>query len=467
MQITIYSNFSKEANSTKQPSGGTVKNCTLKEDTSILNPVFILEVTDVSINYVSWFIGGITRYYFVTDVVFLSNTTIELHCKSDPMATFKAAIGLSSQYVTRAASAYDPSIVDNLYPTIAKTNTGKISFDAMHAQVVNTGCYVLGVLGGGPGAVDGVKYYILSPAQFADLMDFMTDDVRSGILDAPVTEISKALQKELLNPYQYIASCMYFPFSIGSAQVSQNLRFGWWEYDYALDYIDPTSENDTRAHFAADFTLIMHPQAGNTGGENSYLLSSPYTKLLLHCYGFGDVPLDATMFKGSYGAYAGHIDIWVDYFSGVGLLEVKNGNNVVISRNWAQFGVPVQMSQVTQSLLNSAVSAVSTAGAILQGNFIGMLSGVGDAVQGMLPQVIKSGAYGSRAQFMEVPTLTITHVYITDNDRTHHGSPLMATRSINSLSGYIQVERPDVDIVGTVQEKDEIIAYMQGGFYYE
>lgn len=463
MQITIYTGFSKESNSTKQPTGGTAVNVRLKENVSLINPVFILDTTDASINYVSWN----NRYYFVTDIVYIRATTIEIHCHVDVLATYKAQIGASSQFVTRSASAYDPSIVDNFYPTIAKTNTGKISFTQMHSQVVNTGCYVLGVLGGGPGAVDGVKYYILSPSQFADLMDFMTDDVRSGILDAPVTEISKALQKELLNPYQYISSCMYFPFEIGSAQVSQNLRFGWWEYDYSLDYIDPASVDDTRAHFASDFTLIMHPQAGNTGGENSYLLASPYTKLLLHCYGFGDIPLDATMFKGAYGAYAGHIDIWVDYFSGVGLLEVKNGNNVVVSRNWAQFGVPVQMSQVTQSLLNSAVSSVSTAGAILQGNFIGMLSGVGDAVQGMLPQVIKSGAYGSRAQFMEVPSLTVTHVYITDNDRVRHGSPLMATRTINSLSGYIQVEKPDVEITGTAAEKDEIISYMQNGFFYE
>ena len=52
-------------------------------------------------------------------------------------------------------------------------------------------------------------------------------------------------------------------------------------------------------------------------------------------------------------------------------------------------------------------------------------------------------------------------------DREHLGSPLMAKRTINTLSGYVQVERPDVDIIGTVQEKDEIVAYMQGGFYYE
>ena len=463
MNITIYSGFSKESNSTKQPTGGTQVNCTLKDNVSVINPVFVLDRTDSTINYVAW--GS--RYYFVTDIVFLRNTSIELHCKLDVLATHKSAIGSSSQYVTRSASRYDPAIVDTKYPTITKTNIIKTNLSTMHAQITDGGCYVIGILGGGTGALDGVKYFIMSPADFGALMDFMTDDVASGILDAPVTEISKALQKELINPYQYIVSCMYFPFTITSAQVSQNIKFGWWEYNASFDYIDPGDVDGTTAHFRDTFTISMHPQAGETGGATSYLLASPYTKLSLHCYAFGDIPLDPLMFKNVNGGYSGSVDIYIDYYSGVALLEVNNDNGAVVSRNWAQFGVPVQISQVTQSLLNGAVGAVSTAGAVLQGNFIGVLSGVGDAVQGMLPQVAKAGAYGSRAQFMETPCLTITHTYITSPDRTHNGAPLMDRVTINNLSGFIQVENPDVDIAGTLAEKDEIIGYMRNGFYYE
>ena len=52
MQITIFSGFSKEHNSTKQPSGGTVVNCYLKDDTSLINPVFVLDSANFSVNYV-------------------------------------------------------------------------------------------------------------------------------------------------------------------------------------------------------------------------------------------------------------------------------------------------------------------------------------------------------------------------------------------------------------------------------
>lgn len=464
MQITIYSGFSKEVNSTKQPTGGTAVNCCLKENTSVIKPVFILNGANFSTNYVSW--NG--RFYWVDDIVSIRNGAVELHCSVDVLASYKSQIGASTQYVTRAASRYDPSIVDNMYPTITKTNTLTNTFSTIHSQVTNGASYVLGVLGGGSSSVDGVKYYILTPSDFAALMNYLSDET-NGVLDAPVTEISKALQKELVNPFQYIVSCMYFPFTISSAQVSQALTFGWWTASgFVVDYIDPSDVNSCFATFRENFTISAHPQAGITGGETSYLLGAPYTKLLLHCYGFGDVPIDATLFKGSTtGTYNGKLEIYVDYFSGIGLLLVKNNSNAVVARNWAQFGVPVQISQSNQSLLNSAVGVISTTGAIAQGNFIGVLSGIGDAMQGMLPQVEKSGAYGTRAQFNEAPTLTITHTYITPVDRTRHGSPCMDTLTINSLSGYVQVEKPDVDITGTKEEKNQIAGFMESGFFYE
>lgn len=54
MQITLFSGFSKEHNSTKQPTGGTAVNCYLKDNTSLINPVFILDSADFSVNYVQW-----------------------------------------------------------------------------------------------------------------------------------------------------------------------------------------------------------------------------------------------------------------------------------------------------------------------------------------------------------------------------------------------------------------------------
>ena len=42
MVIECYSGFQKKPNSTKQPSGGSTKTVRLKDNCSVLNPVFLL-----------------------------------------------------------------------------------------------------------------------------------------------------------------------------------------------------------------------------------------------------------------------------------------------------------------------------------------------------------------------------------------------------------------------------------------
>ena len=50
MNIKVWSNFSKRKNSTKQPTGGSTITVTLKDQCSILSPVFILSTLDFTIS---------------------------------------------------------------------------------------------------------------------------------------------------------------------------------------------------------------------------------------------------------------------------------------------------------------------------------------------------------------------------------------------------------------------------------
>ena len=458
MQITIYSNFSKEANSTKQPSGGTAVNCTLKEDTSVLNPVFILDMTDASINYVSWVIGGITRYYFVTDVVYLRNTTIEVHCKSDPMATFKAAIGASSQYVTRAASASNNYIVDNLYPVTTDISYQAVEFSGLsgHFPINHGGYYVIGVVGQNTGL--GIDYYRMTPAEFSAFLRYMYG---GSYLDAPLTEISNELQKELVNPLQYIVSVQWYCCDIWNGVQVSSIPFGYWDAPCSAMRLTSLVQK-----YEDTLTLPAHPQTSGTDRE--YLYSNPYTRLTLSVLSFGDIALDPSWFAKD---KAVAIRVQVDYATGAGTMELfsrtSSGSGMRLMLVHGQIGVPMQISQINQNFIQYAVGIVSTAAAFATGNFMGTLSGVGDAAQGLLPQMNTVGSMASRVAFEYVPAIICTFRNIVSADTVRLGKPLMANRTINTLSGYVQVERPDVDIIGTVQEKDEIIAYMQGGFYYE
>jgi hypothetical protein len=88
--ITTYS-FSKKQNSTKVPtSSGTVHNTVLlKDPTSLIRPVFKLQGFNRTDNYVQWD----SRYYFIDDIVQLTNDIAEYHCSVDALASWKTGIG--------------------------------------------------------------------------------------------------------------------------------------------------------------------------------------------------------------------------------------------------------------------------------------------------------------------------------------------------------------------------------------
>lgn len=445
MQITLYSGFSKEHNSTKQPTGGSSVTCYLKENCSLIHPAFILDGASFSTNYVQW--GN--RYYFVDDVVSIRNSTVELHCSVDPLASWKTEIGASSQYVTRSASAYDPYCLDNLYPSENRCDVSSTALSGI--GIVGTGAYVVGVVTAGG---SGVKFYQMTPSTFASFMSFMFG---GNWLDAPLTELSKELQKELVNPFQYITSVMWYPFTV-SGGISEYIKFGYWESDIIAEYIGTAIRNQ---FFSTTINIPRHTQSATRG---KYLNGSPYTRHQINMYVWGSFPIDPTYFIDS-GTCA--LVVNIDMYTGVGVLSVSDPSGITIHRSVAQCGVPIQVSQITQSLINVGVNTVGAVASAVMGNPIGIASNIASAIYGIMPQLITEGAQGSNSGWMALPTLVSTFYILVSEDNTRNGRPLMANRTINTLSGYIQVENPDVDIPATTYEKDQIMSFMQSGFYYE
>ena len=444
MQITVFSGFSKEHNSTKQPTGGGAINCYLKEDTSLIHPVFILDSANFSINYVQW--GS--RYYFVDDIVSVRNSTVEVHCSVDALASWKTQIGSSSQYVSRAASKYDGYILDGLYPAENRVEVQSTSLSGI--GIVGTGSYVMGVVND---KGTGVRYYNLDTTTFKNLMTFMF----TGLwLDAPVTEISLQLQRELVNPFQYIVSIQWFPFSIGGA--SEEISFGYWDSGIYAEYIG----NDLRNKFFS--TTISIPRHNQSSVRGKYLNGSPYTRHMVNFYTWGSFPIDPVYFVDE-GTCA--LVVNIDTYTGVGKLAISDPSGINIFNGVAQCGVPIQISQVTQNLLGAGLSVIGTIASVVTGNALGIASNIANAIDSMLPQVSSAGAQGSNAGWRALPTLVSTFYQLTSEDIEHNGRPLMHRETINTLSGFIQVENPDVDIPATTEEKDIISNYMRTGFYYE
>lgn len=451
MQITIFSGFSKEHNSTKQPSGGTVVNCYLKDDTSLIRPVFVLDSGNFSVNYVQW--GN--RYYFVDDVVSIRNSTVELHCLVDALASWKTQIGSSSQYVVRSSSAYDEYIVDSMYPADVRTNIQTVEID-LGLDTANTS-YVLGVVNSESNASGGITYYCMTAGMLSQLMGYMFG---GNWLDAPLTEVSLELQKELVNPFQYIVSCMAFPFDVFDAGFpTEMIKFGYWTSQMA-SYIIPGSGRYKNSF--AGVQVPRHPQSNIRG---AYLNSAPFTRMSLSAYGFGTCALDPQDFVSNTQL---SLNLLVDKYTGTGKLRISNtgDGNTLFELN-GQIGVPIQISQITQNLVNAGLSGVATAVSALAGNPLGVASGITSAVQSLMPQIHTAGSVGSMVNFIKKPILTMQFKNLVTVDNEHLGRPLMQRRTINTLSGYMQIENPDVDIPATATEKDTIMNFMRSGFYYE
>lgn len=105
-----------------------VSNVVLKIDTSVRNPVFILDldeiekVSDISnINYLHWFQTG--RYYYVTDIRFLRGRLVELACRCDVLYTFRDDILNSTQFCVRSGNKFTSLLPDENYQILNEYNT--------------------------------------------------------------------------------------------------------------------------------------------------------------------------------------------------------------------------------------------------------------------------------------------------------------------------------------------------------
>lgn len=453
MVIECFSGFSKKPNSTKQPSGGTSLTVRLKDNCSVLNPVFLINQYNLSHNYVRW--GS--RYYYIDDIVIVGNELAEYHCSSDALATFKADIGASSQYVLRSASSYNGRIVDNYYPATAQ-NTHEANIITSPFDK-NAGTYVIGIQGKGAAANGGaVTYYAGSAAALKALVNYMLDSPSTY----DVSEISTQLLTCIFNPLQYIVSCMWFPFSVPTT--SGDVTVGWWQVSGSS--LRPLASLEWGTNFT--ISIPKHPKAATRG---QFLNLPPFSRYKLEAGQWGIIPLDNFNLLD---ASSLDCDYKVDLMTGSGRLNVKYRDKLIYENIYtAQIGVPIQLGQnvLNQGALTGAgAGLVNTIKSAITGDAAGMffngLGAIGDAaaVSQSIPSMVGSNGtlsfnnvFGIMADFLDV----------ADDNIVENGRPLCAVRTISSLSGYILCEKADLDTAASPSEKDTIIAAMNGGFYYE
>lgn len=454
MEIILYS-FPKEPNSTAQPAsdGGLPVQGRLREPSSIEAPAIEFQNVEPVYNYA--YIPIWNRYYFIEDWTAMLPLWLA-SMQVDVLASFKAEIGASTQYVLRSASQFDGRIIDTSYPIIADAES------IISTTIVDTpwnfsaGCYVVGVRG------EFTQFYSFHPALINPFFEFIFSDAYADAL-YPGWPSTYPEIKVLLNPMQYISSITWFPFQyIGAGTTS--IAVGWVQYPGGADAV----EEGGIFHFdPISFTIPRHPQSESRG---TYLNIAPFSRYQLFFPPWGGIPIDPSIAAASSSIQA---EISVDMRTGSAVLDAKSDSGLLLARASAQLGVSCEYSQIVSpgfGVGNLAATAFNAASSVVSGNYLGALGGVltsiADATLSTIPAANSLGTSGGASSLVGKAALQAEFLNVASEDIQHRGRPLCQAVQISNLSGYVLCANAEISIAGTYDERRRITQFMEGGFIY-
>lgn len=442
--------------------------CALKEESSITNPSLFVDITSSEIfssegalNHC--YIPLYKRFYFIDNWTY-ERGKWRADCSIDVLTSFKTEIGNSSQYVLRCASQSDGAIFDALYPI--KNNISYSYSNATNPWSIYGGTYVIGTISGGGMGLGCVGYYALTSTQFHSLMSYLFGNIGSYFdLNAIAQDISIDTFKALFNPFQYICSAMYLPFSLSGMNPSQqNIDVGYWTIPVQggrLTTLEPYSRSFSLAWAGT------HPKAS----RGDYVYCSPYTRVDVDFQPFGhfELPSDVIYSRGGVD-----IAFKVDTITGIGTCFI-GGLIAPIMTITSQVGVPIKLSQMVTDYMNAFTTTAqgvgNTISKVMSGDIGGAIgSGVAcidSSIRAQIPTLSSIGNNGGLSSLVQAPVATYTYYDIVDDDNARNGRPLCKQRTINTLSGYILCNNASVETSGTFEENQEISRLMNTGFYYE
>ena len=463
--VSFYT-FTKRSNSTKVPtSGNNDFTCNIKNGSGILTPKVELNLglTSDPSQYNYCHITNFDRWYYVTEWYF-DHGLWTATCKVDVLATYKSQIGSTSMYVLRASAAYDGAIVDNLYPM--KTGCTYVHNTASSPYIA-AGTYVVGCVGKNAD-YGSVSYYAMTKSELTTLCTYLVQDaIQDGVNGFTLNDCSIALQNSLIDPIQYIKSCVFIPYSRSDLITTTDSTFNI--FNWTVPGLTGYRVSGHTVIKTATLTISKHP---STTGRGNYVNTAPYTLLTLYVPPFGVINIDTTV---TCNATQLDLELRTDTISGRGILTVTC-NGCVLHKLEAQIGVPIQLSQVTRDYVGAATSMVSGVTSAITGALTGnaasavtgAINGIGNAVQALAPRQQSVGSGGGFTHLSSVPW-QLDHQFFTpvNDDISQNGRPYCQMATPSGLGGYMLIQEGDVPIPGTKAEADEIRMLLEGGFYYE
>ena len=472
MNIYVWTNFTKRHNSTKQPTGGTLKVCKLKEETSLIRPSFILAEPLTQYTYVQAF----GNYYFVDDVINLDGHRSEVVCSMDYLATYKSNITGYTAFVERAASSYDVFLNDPLLSAQQK------------ASDIETASTSLSYIGGSSFVIqaltkdDGMALYAASDlTPFAKIVDPSCYDA-TDILDWIDKKIAQAFDLDV-----YIGDIRWIPINPGN--IGTKITSGQHFYVGPVDLGVPVSPATEvyKASQITDSRWMVYPSLPTTHKYGDFRDASPrFVRYKMRLPGVGYVELDpmviGKVINETNTGIALQMDI--DFVSGnvAYTVFIRNtaagqpenlrpfckymGNisvNVPIGKAVADMGKSVGM-------FAGSVAAGAQVGGVA-GAAVGAVVGAVEALHNeMTPDVSMVGGSGNKSDIRYSAgaiEITAERFICKDYPTAVAGRPLMQNVTLSSLSGFVKCGNASVPINASDIVREEVNRLLNSGFYIE
>lgn len=461
--------FSKKENSTARPSSPSFSYpIILTENCSLISPCIIVQLTDIpsGINYC--YIEKFGRYYFINNWIWLDGRWMA-ELQVDVLATYRNDIASKSLYILRTSQGYDGEVLDTLYPAKKEPVITQYTIDEQwwigDSFSYRNGWWVIGIVSQ-QGTTD---YYAMDYSTFRKFSDKLLGTIDWANLNTQ--EISDNLTKTLFNPFQYVVSCLWFPDLGGKSGwfVPSSIYLGWWKFDIETGFEPYSIPDSAYVEKTIQLSFAEHPQAADRG---IYLNKKPYRYCYLNIPPFGLLEIDSNLMSSDYTGY--DASIRYDLISGVGMIRITGHNsdrtiNRVIVQSTAQFGVPIQISDLKSgSILGIAKGVVGTALSIATGNALGALSGIGSAISDNIPSLQDStSANGSIVGMSYLPTCLTICYPIVDENNADNGRPYCQNNTFSTLgTGFYIVENGSIDVKAIKPELEQIKSYLESGIYY-
>lgn len=365
MQVKFYNTFEKVPNSTKIPGSDfnpfliPVYDGEIKGDFTPFAPVIrfasIAQTTVPAYFYA--YIAKFSRYYFVTWA--WVDGAWEGSFKCDVLGSFRAQILASSQYVERSASNQNEYLIDGAYTPTVNTTTGigTASQADIWGSNYEDGTYVVGIVANGMGNnIGAVVYYAMSQTAFSVMMMVLLNS--PNWLNISTSELSEDLQKALINPAQYIVSCVWLPISsdtfVADTDLTTTVRFGWWTFNLQMNVRvlhNPTSALDSFSRWWS-ISYNRHPQSSTYG---TWVNMAPYAKYTLEFPPFGCIDLDTTDLLNSANKLCCHV--FVHAYNGDAICYMFAGDAInnpssakYIGSMRGNIGVQIPVGQIRMDL---------------------------------------------------------------------------------------------------------------------